>query len=214
MNLLIDKLPQTVRIGDTDYEIHSDFRVSILFELLIQDEDVEPGAKIRQALELYFPVFPEGESVEEIFSALLWFYQCGRTDKEMKRSRKLTESASGGGDDSERIYSYDYDDEYIYAAFLQQYGINLTQVDYLHWWEFRALFKALDHDCEFVKIMGYRSREVTGDMSKNERVFLNKMKAIHALPVSKKVQRETAALVEVLQNGGDVDSLLYGDPDS
>ncbi|MGU9129676.1 Gp15 family bacteriophage protein, partial [Clostridium perfringens] len=37
-NILLDKLPTKVKIGGKFYNINSDFRVSILFELLMQDE--------------------------------------------------------------------------------------------------------------------------------------------------------------------------------
>ena len=54
MNLLIDLLPTTVDIEGIEYEINSDFRTSILFELLMQDveiEDEEPEASEDEASE-------------------------------------------------------------------------------------------------------------------------------------------------------------------
>lgn len=55
-----------------------------------------------------------------------------------------------------QIFSYEYDDEYIYGAFYEQYGIDLAY-DKLHWWKFKALLKSLKDDTEFVKIKGYRA---------------------------------------------------------
>ena len=72
------------------------------------------------------------------------------------------------------------------------------------------MFKGLDHNCEFAKIMGYRTAKVTSDMSKSEKAFLHKMKAIHALPMSQKEYDAANALIDALKNGGDVDSLLKG----
>ncbi|MGU9129669.1 Gp15 family bacteriophage protein, partial [Clostridium perfringens] len=37
-NILLDKLPTRVKIGGKFYTINSDFRISILFELLMQDD--------------------------------------------------------------------------------------------------------------------------------------------------------------------------------
>lgn len=205
MNLLIDKPPNTVMIGGAEYRINTDFRASILFELLMQDEDVSEYEKVIQSLQLYFEEYPDGEDVVDVFKAIVWFYRCGRTDKERKKE-PTGEDAEGGR--PQRAYSFDYDDEYIYAAFRQQYGINLATVKYLHWWEFRAMFKALDHNCEFVKIMGYRTSKITKEMSKTEKAFLRKMKSVHALPMSEKEQEETDALVNALMNGGDLTGLL------
>ena len=87
MNLLIDRPPDKVKIGNTEYKINTDFRVSVLFELLIQDEDVSDKDKIRQTIELYFPVIPVQENINDIFKAVIWFYKCGRTDKEIKPER-------------------------------------------------------------------------------------------------------------------------------
>lgn len=220
MNLLIDRPPETVFIGGTEYEINSDFRASVLFELLMQDDDVDDVKKLERALELYFPDgSPKGEDLTEIFKAIIWFYRCGRSDKEKKPGKpqkaegdgEATEETTEEPEDTgsgERAYSFDYDDEYIYAAFRQQYGINLTEVEYLHWWEFRAMFKGLDHNCEFAKIMGYRTARITKEMSKAEKAFLHKMKSVHALPISEKEQQEANALVEALMNGGNIDGLL------
>lgn len=221
MNLLIDRPPETVMIGGTEYEINTDFRASILFELLMQDDEVDDVDKINKAVALYFPDdYPEDEDLMDIFKAIAWFYLCGRPDKERKPGSESTDGNESTDDKSEEeqepddaddidpAYSFDYDDEYIYAEFRRQYNINLIEVDYMHWWEFRAMFKGLDPNCVFAKIMGYRKARITSDMSKSEKAFLHKMKAVHALPISEKELQRTNALADALMNGGDVDKLL------
>lgn len=222
MNLLIDIPPDHVTIGDREYWINSDFRVSILFELLMFDDDIDLQMKAAQAIELYFGEYPGQEKMSDVLAAIVWFYRCGRTDKEQKTTkvRKKDGTDTQGeepeteddSETSERAYSFDYDDEYIYAAFLSQYGVDLAKVKYLHWWKFRAMFKGLSSDCQFVKIMGYRTTKITKDMSKSEKEYIRKMKRIHALPVSEKEREEQDALADVLMNGGDVDKILgYSD---
>ena len=39
-NIILDVLPETVEIDGVEYQINSDFRISILFELLMQDDEV------------------------------------------------------------------------------------------------------------------------------------------------------------------------------
>ena len=58
MNILIDLVPTTIKIEDVEYEINSDFRTSILFELLMQDNYINEENKIIQALQLYYSVIP------------------------------------------------------------------------------------------------------------------------------------------------------------
>ena len=40
MNILIDVLPTSVEINYMEYEINSDFRTSILFEILMQNDEI------------------------------------------------------------------------------------------------------------------------------------------------------------------------------
>ena len=53
MNILIDVLPTSVEINDMEYEINSNFRTSILFELLMQNDEINDEEKILKSLELY-----------------------------------------------------------------------------------------------------------------------------------------------------------------
>ena len=48
MNLLIDKLPETVEIDGLQYPINTDFRISILFEQLLADASLTEQEKLLQ----------------------------------------------------------------------------------------------------------------------------------------------------------------------
>ena len=45
MNMLIDLLPEYVELGGAEYPINTDFRVSILFELMMEDASVPEEQK-------------------------------------------------------------------------------------------------------------------------------------------------------------------------
>lgn len=197
-NILLDILPETVDIDGIEYRINSDFRISILFELLMQDDELGKRQKLVQGLQLYYPEIPH--NVTMAVDKMIWFYRCGK------------ETGNGGhGSGSGRakqIYSFEYDDDYIYAAFLEQYGIDLQDIEELHWWKFRALFRGLSEDTEFVKIMGYRSVKITSEMSKEQREFYKKMQSIHALPITDAERKADELLTEALLNGGDITGLV------
>ena len=106
------------------------------------------------------------------------------------------------------MYSFEHDDRYIYAAFLSDYGIDLQDVEDLHWWKFRAMFLALNDSCEFKKIMGYRSMKITSKMSKEQRAFYEKMQRIHALPIPDDEQEKYDAITKALMGDGDLTGLL------
>lgn len=197
-NIILDILPETVDIDGIEYRINSDFRISILFELLMQDDELGKRQKLVQGLQLYYPEIPH--NVTMAVDKMIWFYRCGK------------ETGNGGhGSGSGRakqIYSFEYDDDYIYAAFLEQYGIDLQDIEELHWWKFRALFRGLSEDTEFVKIMGYRSVKITSEMSKEQREFYKKMQSIHALPITDAERKADELLTEALLNGGDITGLV------
>lgn len=198
MNLLIDLLPTTVNIEGIEYEINSDFRTSILFELLMQDLEIEDGEKTIQALELYYRECPH--NIEEAVNKMLWFYSCNK-ERELKSNRKT-------GSKAEQIYDFDYDDEYIYSAFLDQYGIDLNDIEYLHWWKFKAMFKSLKEDNEIVKIMGYRSIDLSKIEDKKQKNFYKKMKELHKIPAHRSEREKLNKIEEVLLNGGDISKVL------
>ena len=199
MNLLIDELPDYVVVDGVEYQIRSDFRISMLFEILMQDSEVEPKEKTAKALELYYPVVPSnlGKAVE----ALLWFYKCGKADNPQKQKINARKSKT-------RVYSFEYDDDYIFAAFMTQYGIDLNSIEYMHWWKFRSMFNSLTNQCEFVKIMEYRSIDLKDNMPKEQKAFYRKMKRIYALPSMDDEDKRTNAIAEALMGSGDLSGIL------
>lgn len=203
MNILIDELPESVEIEGVEYEINTDFRISILFELLMQDPNISDEEKIEKALELYFIKIPPIEYISEVVDIIMDFYSCGK-DKLISNGRTTSKGKS------KQIYSFEVDADYIYAAFLDQYGIDLQDIEYLHWWKFKALFNALKEDNEIVKIMGYRSINITNDMSKHEKEFYKKMKELYKLPdnISKNDKEKINQIEDILMNGGDLESIL------
>lgn len=170
MNLLIDKLPKKAN----GILMNTDFRVSILFELLVQERNITQHIKLAKALELYYPNF-EKLNYNQAINNILWFYRCG---KELANSNKINKKESKNN----QIYSYEFDDKYIYSAFLQQYKIDLQEIEYMHWWKFRALFDGLNEDTEIVKIMGYRSMDLSKIEDSKQRNYYKKMKKLYELP--------------------------------
>lgn len=197
MNILIDLLPTSVEIDSIEYEINSNFRISMLFEILMQDYELNEEDKIIQTLQLYYPVIPQ--NVNEAIEQLLWFYRCGKDTKES--------SGRGKGKNSQ-IYSFDYDDDYIYSAFLDQYNIDLQDVDYLHWWKFKAMFKSLKEDNEIVKIMGYRAMDISKIKDKEQKEFYRNMKKLYEIPISESEKEKINSIENALLGDGDLRKLL------
>ena len=192
-NLLIDPLPEAVIIDGTKHPINTSFRAGILFELLItEDHELSPAEKIAVGLGIWYPEMTFGD-LQAAWNAAVDFYCCGKTLPQ----RRL--AAAQKGFDA-RAYSYELDAEYICAAFQSEYGIDLTDAE-MHWWRFRALFRGLGSDNELVKIMGYRSANLSEIKSKEERARITRLKNIYALP-SALSDEEKAARAGALFAGG------------
>lgn len=197
MNILTDKLPNTLNIGGRLYPISTDYRVGILFEQLMFDDDCTAEEKVIKAKELYFGKnLPPAALDEETVTEIIRFYRCGKDEKEE------------GGKSHERVYDFDYDSKWIFAAFKEQYQLQLDESLKMHWWTFRALFDALSEDTEFVKIMGYRSVKISGKMSTAQKKFYQRMKKMHKLPISKADEKLINEVENALINGKSINNVL------
>ncbi|MFR3911154.1 MAG: bacteriophage Gp15 family protein [Clostridium paraputrificum] len=197
MNILVDLVPTIVNIDNKEYEINSDFRTSILFELLMQDGTIGEDDKIFMALQLYYPDIPE--NIKKAIEQMLWFYRCGRMYLHQKEMVKVGVT---------QIYSFEYDDNYIYSAFLDQYNIDLQDIEYLHWWKFKAMFKALKDDNMIVKIMGYRSMDLSKVKDKEQKAYYKRMQKLYEIPISKDEQNKLDDITIALLSGEDLSKVL------
>lgn len=172
-NILLDKLPQYTKIG---LKLRTNFRESIKFELLMQDNKIDEQTKIIQALRLYYYDISKITDIKQATNDILWFYACGKKEINVDNNKKENT------DNNKQIYSYEFDDEYIYSAFMEQYKIDLNSIEYLHWWKFKALMNSLNENTQFVKIMGYRAIDLSKIKDKDMKLNYKKLKKQYALP--------------------------------
>ena len=174
MNILVDELDAIVKEKIGNIKINTDFRISILFELLMQDNTVSKKEKILQSLQLYYPDLDKIKDFDKAIQDMLWFYRCGKELADSKENNNVERN--------KQIYSYEFDDDKIYSAFMEQYNIDLQDIEYLHWWKFKALFNALSENTQFVKIMGYRAMNVNEIKDKKMKKQYRKLQKMYALP--------------------------------
>ena len=173
MNILVDELDAIVKEKIGNIKINTDFRISILFELLMQDNTVSKKEKILQSLQLYYPDLDKIKDFDKAIQDMLWFYRCGKELADSKENNIVERN--------KQIYSYEFDDDKIYSAFMEQYNIDLQDIKYLHWWKFKALFNALSENTQFVKIMGYRAMNVNEIKDKKMKKQYRKLQKMYAL---------------------------------
>ena len=164
-NILIDKLPTSIG----GHSINSNFRIGIIFETMIYDQKLSQEEKINLAINLFY-----SDPVENYYTAMediIWFYSCGKNPKIMQKKEY-----------DKQIYSFEYDADYIFSAFLSQYNIDLNSIEYLHWWKFKALFNCLNEDHLFTKIMSYRAINLSKIKDKEQLKYYRDLKIKYKLP--------------------------------
>lgn len=174
-NIILGRLPTKT---PNKMRIRTDFRESIKFELLMQDNSISDTDKIKLALNLYYYEPEKIQDVKKAIKDILWFYKCGKEDKNVDSENEENNVSNK----QKQIYSYEFDAEYIYSAFMEQYKIDLNSIKYLHWWKFKALLISLNENILFSKIMGYRAMNINKIKDKDMKKHYKKMKKIYALP--------------------------------
>ena len=140
MNILIDNLPEEIY----GIPIDGDYRKMLQFESLMMDEEIPSPDKLILSLNLLYqkPV----SDLKKAWDGLSWFYRCGAEEESDKNSN---------GRHTKKLYDFEQDASYIYAAFQQIYQIDL-QKEPLHWWAFMSLLSSLPDSCLMGEIMRYR----------------------------------------------------------
>ena len=147
--------PESLTVGGLEYPIDTDFRAWVQFQAAMTEKGTDGEKAERLCAFMEQMGLPPGE---EALEAMLNFYTAASTEK-----------AVAGQKNRPAAFDFEKDSEYIFAAFMGAYDIDLTTAR-LHWWTFKALFKALPEDCEFCRIMRYR----TVDLKDVPKLYHNK----------------------------------------
>lgn len=131
-------LPDSIVIDDKSFPIKTDFREWLQFGELIKKQNLRYD-------ELYF-LFKKEIPIWDFVKELMNFYESPEATP-----RGLMHSGE------EKILDMVLDGSYIYASFLAVYGIDIIDIEYMHWHKFLALFNGLPDDCCIKNIMSIRS---------------------------------------------------------
>ncbi len=137
INLRVRGLPNTIEVGGSPFSIKTDFREWLRFAEIVKEMNKY------LVKDLYF-LFQDKIPVQNPFLELMEFYL------------NKNEYPHGSGSSADTL-NYEVDSEYIYSAFMQQYGIDLVDIEYLHWHKFKALLLGLTDDTLLGKVMSYRA---------------------------------------------------------
>ena len=200
--LLTGNLPESFLIGDKEYAVSSDFRDIVELEEFLASEELTGAARVEQALNLFYGCIPD--DVETAVEKLCWFMQCGEKERPHRGRRQPAR------DDfrQQAAYSFIHDAGLIYAAFMAQYGIDLTDIEYLHWWKFKAMFESLGKDTLMKEVMHCRAVEIDPKMPQAQKDYYNAMKQRYALPLPDGIEKQLSDLEAALMGDGNVSEVI------
>ncbi|MFH1301185.1 MAG: bacteriophage Gp15 family protein [Planctomycetota bacterium] len=159
-NILIEQLPEAVEIGGVEYAVNTDFKDCIRVILAFEDSELTDQEKCAVMLQNLYPEIPD--DTQGAVDQALKFLNGGRSDEEQSDETSL------------RLYSFEKDADFIFAAFRQTHGIDLETVR-IHWWVFLALFADLGSETTFCNLIALRRRVKTGTASKEERALAREL---------------------------------------
>lgn len=184
MSRLTTKSPTHVTIGDMQHPINTDFLAALraysylqdvrlkapenatervgwfLFALYetygIQDGEADQpeGYQLQLFLELFSELVDTPELMEEAVLKALWFLRCG-------------EYAQRDNPANAALIDFEIDSRSIFDALLKK-GVNLDDIDYMHWWIFCSHLAEVP-ESRLTRIAYLRHQLQRGKLTKDER---------------------------------------------
>lgn len=148
VDLTKKSLPNTVRVCGSDFSIYTDFRLWMRFE--IEVSKLKRGDKIDVSY-LFKNETPARCSINDLF---LFSRPENPLPRDVNHKNVI-------------VLDYELDSDLIYSAFLGQYGIDLFEVEGLHWHKFLALMRGINESTKLREVMQYRCYEGTKDTDRD-----------------------------------------------
>ena len=189
INLLLDNIDEVVN-ERIKIDFDTNFRIGIAFEIMMQNPKYSMQAKTYQALKLFYPEMDKIKDTKKAIDDIIWFYSCGKSEEKTSQKNKKGKN--------KQIYSYEFDNDLIYSAFKNQYNVDLEEIEYLHWWKFKAMFNGLKSDNRIVEIMGYRAMELSKIKDKDMKKHYKQLQEEYKLPDMRSEEEKEEDFAEAL----------------
>ncbi len=162
-NVLLDHLPQEWN----GYPIDTDFQTGILINQCLGDATLSERERFYTAAGLLFTEkWPETN--REVADAINWYMTEYNHDNKVE-----------GDKPDIMVMDWDIDQWRIYAAFRQQYQVDLNKEE-MHWFVFMGLLSNLE-ECAFTHVMEIRQRKISPKMSPEAKAALKRAKKVFAI---------------------------------
>jgi len=184
------KLTDKLVIDDEEFPLNLSFdNVLRLFEMW-RDEDVPEFVKPHFGIRILtgetledFTVEEMSEVFNEVFEEHISLSTVEDNHVEYDLAGNPMKTTASNGKQEQAPYDIRYDGDYIYASFLQAYGIDLFDVQgELHWKKFNALLSGLPEGTKFMEVVKIRKWKPQKGDSAEYKEEMRKLQKDYALP--------------------------------
>ena len=184
------KLTDKLVIDDEEFPLNLSFdNVLRLFEMW-RDEDVPEFVKPHFGIRILtgetledFTVEEMSEVFNEVFEEHISLSTVEDNHVEYDLAGNPMKTTASNGKQEQAPYDIRYDGDYIYASFLQAYGIDLFDVQGdLHWKKFNALLSGLPEGTKFMEVIKIRKWKPQKGDSAEYKEEMRRLQKDYALP--------------------------------
>lgn len=184
------KLTDKLVIDDEEFPLNLSFdNVLRLFEMW-RDEDVPEFVKPHFGIRILtgetledFTVEEMAEIFNEVFEEHISLSEVEDNHVEYDLAGNPMKTTASNGKQEQAPYDIRYDGDYIYASFLQAYGIDLFDVQGdLHWKKFNALLSGLPEGTKFMEVIKIRKWKPQKGDSAEYKEEMCRLQKDYALP--------------------------------
>lgn len=184
------KLTDKLVIDDEEFPLNLSFdNVLRLFEMW-RDEDVPEFVKPHFGIRILtgetledFTVEEMSEVFNEVFEEHISLSTVEDNHVEYDLAGNPMKTTANNGKQEQALYDIRFDGDYIYASFLQAYGIDLFDVQgKLHWKKFNALLSGLPEGTKFMEVIKIRKWKPQKGDSAEYKEEMRRLQKDYALP--------------------------------
>lgn len=200
------KLTDKLVIDDKEYALDLSFDTVLKMFEMMRDEDIPEYVKPHFAIRMLISPSLEGETREEKAKSFNDAFEDYSIEELSKVFKSVFEEHIGLSNVEDNHVEYDlagnpmkttasdepkekapydirYDGDYIYASFLQAYGIDLFDVQgELHWKKFNALLSGLPEGTKFMEVIKIRKWKAQKGDSAEYKEEMRRLQKDYALP--------------------------------
>lgn len=149
--------PDFIYVDGAEIGINTDFRTVLTFLEMWDDPDILPNYKMGLMADMFGVNAPTE----------VWEW--------------INEGEKPEVSTTEKVLDFVKDERWIYTAFMAEYGVDLYEMPYLHWYKFKYMLESLSENCMLKQIMRIRATDVNKIKNREEREHMKKLQARYKL---------------------------------